>query len=386
MSKFATVSIGPMSIDDNTVTIASGKQLKLGQDGTDPFSPVTKRQLDALQLVINTIAGSDTNFDTLLELKNFIDLQTANGVTNLTNAVAAEASARDAAVAAEAAVRAAADLAEASARDAAVSAEAATRVAAVSAEAAIRAAVDSDLAAADLALSNKLFRHVKVPLSSSIIPDEAQPMPTPFSITNTTTRDGWYFKNGGPSSSTRKINWYIPVPVSPINFKATFASLLEINILVKLISITSSPFINVYTKLKSSGNAASWYNAKYTYEITSTSGLEANGNYLLRAPISGSTLVGSYSGFTSVNLTKTSTSVGTILPDDEILFVSIATNSAATAGNVNCLIHELDFYSTHGNFAHQFSNADVMNKFLLGKIDNVYATMGQNPLPSQELA
>jgi septal ring factor EnvC (AmiA/AmiB activator) len=69
--KFATVTIGALTMTDNLVSVASNKPLILGQDATLPLHATTKSQLDAvaaeLRGAISTIAGTDTALDTLAD-------------------------------------------------------------------------------------------------------------------------------------------------------------------------------------------------------------------------------------------------------------------------------------------------------------------------------
>lgn len=370
---FPVITINALTATAHQVSVAANVPLVLGQTPTDNLHAANKEYVDTKISVVQTAidlitGGSNTNatIDTFLEMQTFVENMNAQGVTNLTEAVSAEQTARENAIAAEAETRANAIATEALER-----------------------------ANADTKLSNSLFKSLLVPYSTLVFPDESPPMVMPTTVKNTTNVDGWYFKNGS-SSTTRKINWYLPAPVNETTQKATVGSLLELNIPVKLVSIVSSPFVTVYTKIKTNdplnpanNNVASWYNAKATYIVSSASSstLTAGGNYLLRALVSGTNLVGSLSGFSPIDLIKdASTSPGNMLPNDEILAISIGTNSGAAAGNVECVIHTLNVFSSNGNYMHHFSNEGPMNKFLLDKVDTLYTNLGQSPVPSAQIA
>jgi hypothetical protein len=363
--RFATIVANALTTTDSLVSIKSGVPLSLGQAPTDNSHATNKEYVDTkisvVQSAIDDIMGNDPSLNTFLEMRKFVQDMDAIGVTNLTTALSAERTARENDIAQEIANRSAADATEALER-----------------------------ANADTKLSNSLFKSLLVPYSTLVFPDESPPMVMPTTVKNTTNVDGWYFKNGGSSSTTtRKINWYLPAPVNETTQKATVGSLLELNIPVKLVSKVSTPFVTVYTKTKSSGNQASWYNARATYLVSnaSSSSLTAGGNYLLRALVSGTNLVGSLSGFSAIDLIKdASTSPGTMYPEDEILAISIGTNSGADAGTVECVIHTLNVFSSNGNYMHQFSNEGPMNKFLLDKVDTLYTNLGQSPVPSAQIA
>jgi hypothetical protein len=368
---FPVITINALTATADQVSVKSGVPLSLGQAPTANLHAANKEYVDTKISVVQTAidlitGGSNTNatIDTFLEMQTFVENMNAQGVTNLTEAVSAEQTARENAIAAEAETRANAIATEALER-----------------------------ANADTKLSNSLFKSLLVPYSTLVFPDESPPMVMPTTVKNTTNVDGWYFKNGS-SSTTRKINWYLPAPVNETTKKATVGSLLELNIPVKLVSKVSSPFVTVYTKIKpndplnpANNNAASWYNAKATYVVSNTSSLTAGGNYLLRALVSGTNLVGSLSGFSAIDLIKEGfVSPGTMYPEDEILAISIGTNSVADPGTVECVIHTLNVFSSNGNYMHQFSNEGPMNKFLLDKVDTLYTNLGQSPVPSAQIA
>ena len=364
MSKYQTVAIGALTMTDNAVTIASGKPLVLGGDASAANHAITKSQLDTvateLRTAINTIAGTDTALDTLEDMKKFVDGVTASGATDLLTAVTAETTARGVAVAA--------------AKDAAAAALA-------SADSSLRTLVSNEVAtrtAEDTFLRNRLFHHVNLRLSPSLYADAAPPTPMPTAVSAATILDGMYYKNEGPSAPFKKINWYFAAPVDSTG-KATAASLREMDFPVRLVNNSSKPFITVYTKPTGSNDDKSWYHSKYTYVANET--LAPNSNYLFRALISGESAVGNLSNFTNVDLTMESFTSSTrpLDPTEEILFISIGTDSSAAAGRVECVIHGLYVQSTNGNVAYHLSNRDVLNKHIGGVLSRVLATLGQEP-------
>ena len=403
MGKFATIKAGAITTTGSLVSIAPGVPFVLGGPSVGPNDAVTKNELDSLQATVNTMLdGSIDAYNSFKELKTFVDDCKEAGVTSLTEAVAteasdrsdadaAEASAREAAIDAEASAREAGDAAEALARSDADAAEALARSAGDAAEASARSAGDAAEALArsnaDNMLKENIFKHIIVPLSTAVVPDESSPMVMPKATLNICSMDGWYFRNHGPTSASRKINWYLQSPLNS-NGVATYQSLLEVGILVKLLSRQSLPFLTIYTKLKASGNSASWYNAKHTYICDNSvlTDVPVNERNFLLAVGVNKTSVGQFSGFRKVELNKDEySSRGSILPDDEILAMSIGSDSSAAAGNVDFVLHSLICLSTNGNYSHLFSNNDVLQHFLLNKMDDVYASLEQT-LPSSEIA
>lgn len=363
MSRFQTVTIGALKMSDSAVTIAADRPLVLGTIGIDSNHAVTKAQLDSavstLESAISTIAGSDTALDTLNEMKDFVNSVETTGASNLLTAINNLSTTTDSAI-----------------LDA--------RSAASSALASVLNVLQQSIGdesnardAADVAITRRLFRDVHVQLSSSVQPDEGRPTPIPSPIRAAILHHGWYFRNTGPGTPSRKINWYFAAPTDATG-DASGASLLEVDLPLRLISSAKRPWITVYTKLTGSGDATSWYHARYNYLANST--LAGNTNYLFRALISGSTAVGSLSGFSNVDLTiDPSTSTNTpLLPTDNILSVVISTDSSAAAGGLECVFHGMDIHSTNGNVAYHLSNNDVVHRHILLKLAEVYRSMGQS--------
>ena len=364
---FPTVTIGAATITAAGVTMGAGKVLVLGGDATASNQAVTLSQLTAvnttLQSAINTIAGTDTAFDTLAEMKTFVDGVTATGAASLLTAVTTEATARTAAISAESTARASAISAEITARTNADNAEATARD------------------AADTRLSNNLFKVLPILLTSAVYADASQPHLMPASVRAQSGVDGWYFKNPGSAAPTaeKKINWYFAAPTDPSSGEATGSSLKEINLPVRVISTGDTPFITVYTKPQSSGNAAGWYHARYTYVCKQT--LTANTNYNFRALISGESHAGTFPYYTNINLELdplTSTANNPLLPSDNILFISIGTDSGAgPVGKIECVINGCNILSSNGNVQNKLSNSDVLQKYISGKISQLFVSMGQ---------
>ena len=363
ITAFPTVTIGSATITAAGVTMGTGKPLVLGGDATASNQAVTLSQLTAvntnLQSAINTLAGSDTAIDTLTEMKAFVDGVTATGAANLLTAVTAEATARATAISAEITARSNGDIAEATARD-----------------------------AADTRLSNNLFKVLPILLTPAVYADASQPHLMPATVRAQLGVDGWYFKNPGSTAPTaeKKINWYFAAPTDASTGEATGSSLKEINLPLRVISTGDTPFITVYTKKTGSGDAASWYHARYTYICNTI--LTANTNYNFRALISGESHVGTFPNYANINLvldTLTSTPNNPLLSTDNILFISIGTDSSAgPVGKIECVINGCNIISSNGNVHNKLSNTDVLQKYILRKLAEVFVSMGQ-PDPSAGL-
>jgi len=435
-SKFQTIVAGALTMTADRVQVEESKPLILGRDASDNLmEAVTLGQLNAVKDAVNLIAGDEAALDTLQEMKQFVIDVSNNGAADLLAAITAEVSDRQSAdqalsdsiasevsdrqsadqalsdsIASEASARQTADqelsdaiASEASARQTAdqalsdaIASEASARQTAddallvsidneasarQTADDALSVSIDNEASArqsADQELSDLLFKHNIMPLSPLVFADMSPPIPMPVTIRNQTFLDGWYFKNGGAGTATEKINWYLPAP-SDTSGSANLGSLIEINMPVRVVNATSVPFITIYTKPTGNGDEALWYHTRYTYVAS----VAAEGYYLFRVRIAGGDAVGSHSNFTQVDLSynsQNSSDMSTFDPADEIFGIAIGTNSAAAAGNVECVIHKLNIFSNNGNYSNLFSNAAPLNKYLKENLDSVFISLGQPTL------
>jgi DNA-binding ferritin-like protein len=246
--------------------------------------------------------------------------------------------------------------------------------------------------AGDAALQAQINDTYIAPYSSLIFPDECVPLVMP----NTTAKpfvslghQGWYFinnatqtytKSNGVVTPTNKINWYlvnnsVPTSGSVCKFNATVGDVNEINIPIALISKTSVPFITIYTKLKTGGpNESSWYSAKKTWTLDGDgAGLDQarlvnGGQYLFRVNVNAPSLTATYADFTNIDLkpsiVATSTR-GTMNLSDEILSISIGTDSGSAANNVEFIVKHFEIRSaTKGNKKILFLNNTIRTEQL----------------------
>jgi hypothetical protein len=168
----------------------------------------------------------------------------------------------------------------------------------------------------------------------SVTSDGDLPAPIPASVkTNTsfTGHDGWYFKNSGISGN--KVNWYLPGTSI-----LTGASLRGFAMDCTLISTASPPIVTIYSVPKKDGtDAASWYNAKQSWAVNDTTQLTAFKDYTFYTNNNNPYYV--EPGYTTFALTlQTAFSKGTIAATDQILTISVGTNSAASAGQAEFVL------------------------------------------------
>ena len=155
---------------------------------------------------------------------------------------------------------------------------------------------------------------------AQVFPDEQPPMYC--------EPGGWGFKNETPG----KINWYFAS--QSVDQHKTLEDYSGFYAKVKLNSVTSLPFFNIYTKPKGDGtDASSWYGSRRTYVFRSDHGMNAGDEVMMYY---GSDLPATYPDIPHVQLIlEPGSSNGSGDLSQEFLFISFATNSAADVNAVD---------------------------------------------------
>lgn len=190
---------------------------------------------------------------------------------------------------------------------------------------------------------------------ASVIADEQPPALIPLAIKSNITpgtayngRDGWYFKN---TTAGHKVNWYLHG-----NYTLTVKDILNMSFDATLYSLGSRPFITLYTQRKATDDANKWYNAKATYVVSNSSDLSTYKDYQFYTNTLPDTVL---PGTTPYALTLSDSplaTVGTMLRDDPILFMSIGSDSLADANSVEFKIESVRFHTPLGTFKHKFNS------------------------------
>ena len=156
--------------------------------------------------------------------------------------------------------------------------------------------------------------------TSSIYADGTAPADAPSSVTSTYGNFGWYFKKSGNS----KINWYLQPKSSTMKVIDLTGLYLEL-FNVAITNASDMPYIMVYTKKTGSGDAASWYKSRRMYTFSGVP--TANTKYLGFANL-GANTPNTYN--TSLLDMVAGLTTGTFAGTEDILFIVIASSSAAT--------------------------------------------------------
>lgn len=398
----STLYLGPLTSVDSSGNLDFTSAVLRSGDSTLS----TKKYVDDLVTIINSnidFIKSNTDpaqLDSLTEI--------VQRAVEITAALDAEVATRAAADSAEQAARIAADNAEQAARIAAVSAEESARVAAVAAEEAARVAADNaeqaariaaDTAEANARIAGDLAEQtarleqdirlksldrrsmINMPMDVSVYADAQKPFVKETQVglnAATSAYDGWYYTN---LALGNKINWYVPTTAGLRN-QDIYALYLHLHV----VNTVSTPFLTVYTKPRagflSAANGSTWYKCRKTYLANSAS-LSALGNYTFVVPLAtdSNLYAPAKHGHSRVDLALDEQSsryrdVNTQsvdLPDDEILFFSVGTNSGAAAGNVKFVLSGVDIQTATGIYPFNFSNVQVLEKFNVEKMQALYS-------------
>jgi archaellum component FlaC len=76
-----------MEFESSKITISPGVKLNLGREAQENFEAITFSQFQKLETAVKTIAGSDVNYDTLTELKVYVDVIKNTNIENLASRV-----------------------------------------------------------------------------------------------------------------------------------------------------------------------------------------------------------------------------------------------------------------------------------------------------------
>ena len=377
----------------STMTVLTGKKLEIIDAPTSSTNAANKAYVDlkaqqvqdALDMVT---AGSEVNFDTLLEIKNLADSIRDSGASELTTQISTERDARiagdsslESALADEVSARQSAVTDEENARISAVNSlesaladEVSARQSAVTDEENARIAKDDELQMLAVNYSKKM-RYV-----SSVYADSTS-LPTPLELcnytagTNAANFDGWRMRN---ASAGTKFNFYAPAGGLKVgDIKAMYLELCAP-------SVVSMPFVTIYTNKKNDGNDYSWYRSKITYIRNDSDALVAGTNYNMVTNLKDvtvfnsnyftqhNTILDTYSSQGKGSITKANIGTATnvlsqvfnIQDTDDIMFFAISSDSSSSVGNVECIISKFKLQLATGVCEFVFSNSDVFDNYM----------------------
>ena len=159
--------------------------------------------------------------------------------------------------------------------------------------------------------------------SANIFPDEQPP--------TYSAEGGWHFTNG---VAGEKINWYFAGQTTETKTLADYTGFYAV---VKLDSVLSLPFFNVYTKPKEDGtDAGSWYGSRRVFTFPPDNNLSPGTEVLM---YHGVDLPAVHPDIPHIRLLlDNGSSNGSDGDTQEFLTISFATNSAAVVDHVNLTV------------------------------------------------
>ena len=163
----------------------------------------------------------------------------------------------------------------------------------------------------------------------------------PAPIVDANQRDGWYYTN---TSATNKANIYFFDGMQETLLLRDINSIWARLAIDKNTDVQSRPFFIVYTKPTGIGDAGSFYHSKLTYQMDANVDLGIGEEVIIHTHFTPNI---SYDNRYIVvpNVTTEGTGLGT----EEVLYITIHTDSGATAGNVKILFQNLGFSSKQGH-------------------------------------
>ena len=370
-------------VDGNTMTVIAGRKLVLTDSPVSDTDAANKAYVDSevqdVRYALNLVtAGSDVNFDTLLEIKQLADSIASTGASNLEAQISSEASARQAAdttlasdLTAEETARISADNSLESALDDEIS----NRQTAVTNEANARIAKDNELKMLSVNYSKKMLYY------NAIKSSPLKPNPLELCgydpLSNAASFDGWRMKNSATGTK-----FHIYVPGSGLKVGDVKAMYLELC----AVSVESMPFFTIYTTPKNNAGDAfpEFYRSKITYIRNSSDTLVADRNYNMIANLKNvtvfnskyftqhNTILDTFSSDGKGSIEKENIGTATnvleqvfnIYDTDDILAFAIGSDSSAALGNVECIIGKFKVQLESGVCEFVFNNSEVFDNYM----------------------
>jgi hypothetical protein len=195
-----------------------------------------------------------------------------------------------------------------------------------------------------------------IPFSAAAVVADACPPTARPSGYNT---PGWYYKNNAAATTVngRKINWY----VSPATSTTTVGDIQTLYYTAEVLNKDYLPFIVVYTKKTGSGDAASWYKSKRVFIFErNSSQIKFNRNCQLSMELVAGTkaaclIDGLQHLDLTVDLTNTDSNKGAFAPTEEILAISLQTDSAAPNGASEFILTSIASVEVGGKKVYHFA-------------------------------
>jgi len=178
-----------------------------------------------------------------------------------------------------------------------------------------------------------------------IYADGRQPSAVPLTSSNTYAQFGWYFKN---TVLGYKINWYFAPDTNQ-----TVGDVLGLYLRLFNCGTTSNdntPFIVIYTKPTGINDFAPWFHSSMVYILDQTVTPTANTSYTFFENVSGTCPDPSHYASSLVGMQPSTVNNprGEYLPTEEILAISIQSNSSSPVNSVEFIMQKLGVMTSIG--------------------------------------
>ena len=270
---------------------------------------------------------------------------------------------------------------------------------------------------------NAAYNPIIINCAPSVWADECPPVPIPYTISNTYSGDGWYYKNYPISAANvsasvgGKANWYLPTNGSNMKMKHLINMFLNIH----AVSDVCLPFIQIFTQPKTGAGANNLWpiaNARINFIFApATTSVTAKKSYTLytgaKVPANSynstalrcittatSNSTNAYNGDQGNRITVTSgmsfaesfdTSIVSL--EDNLAFFCIGTSSNEPIGNVEFVLNSFSICAhdttsseslreTNGTTKMMFQNSSVTTNYLYNNLfrkHSNFSTLASKP-------
>ena len=262
-------------------------------------------------------------------------------------------------------------------------------------------------------IMNSAYNNIIINCAPSVWADECPPEPIPYTVSNTYSGDGWYFKNypivNAGVSSASKINWYLPANGAGMKIK----HLVNLFASIYAVSDVSLPFISIYTQAKAGAGANNLWpiaNARINFYFAPTTATSTTSKTSYTLYTGSKTPVNTYNSVPlRCNQTSTANSTnasngtyGSVISvssstsfadsfdqsivslEDNIAFFCIQSASTAAAGNVEFILNSFNITArdttsvstvttTNGTTKMLFQNSSATTNYLYNNLFKKHA-------------
>jgi len=160
----------------------------------------------------------------------------------------------------------------------------------------------------------------------------------PLAVADPSDRPGWLYVKDAGSGASDKFNYYY---YSGVDYSVSLKHIKSLFWVGSIDTFGANPFINVYTKMRASGNAGPWFYSRHAYTINTNNQTVQTGERCIFHALEKPTL--EFDGARHV-LMGTRIDTGTYDPESEILYITLHSDSDDAAVTVLVENMGVDFH------------------------------------------